>query len=235
MKEKTGPNLGTILEGMGGIATIGVTVVLSPILRRWYSRWGATDEETRRRLPGDEEAPEPKSQVDMAITVRAAAPRVWPWFVQLGCGRGGWYSYDLLDNGGVPSANEIMPEYQSLNVGDMVSAMPNGKMGFPVAVIEPGRALSLAGTLNTRTGKPAQHGDPALDAYFSGDQTFVVEPVDDKTSRILFRMRMTWNGTRLNNLIYRGFVEPISFVMGRKMLWNIKRRVERQRTGRVGD
>ena len=61
-------------------------------------------------------------------------------------------SYDLLDNGGAPSADRILPEYQILKVGDIVKAMPKGDFGFPVAVIRLGEALVLAGTLDTRTG-----------------------------------------------------------------------------------
>lgn len=213
-------------EGIAGALVIAGTALLSPVLRRRYRRWGATDEEVRRRLPGDEFVPRPKSELTCAVTVEAPARSVWPWFVQLGCQRAGWYSYDLLDNGGVPSAERIVPELQHLAVGDVVKAVPNGSFGFPVAVIEPGHALSLAGTLNVKTGQPADPNDPTLEAYFGGDQTFVVEELGAGRSRLLFRMRTDWNPTVLNAIIYRGLVEPISFVMGRKMLLNVKRRAE---------
>ncbi len=108
----------------------------------------------------------------------------------------------------------------------MVAAVPNGSFGFPVALVEPGRVLALAGTLNTRTGKPADPNDPALDAYFAGDQTFYIQDAGAGQSRLIFRMRVDWNSTRLNNLVYRGLVEPVSFVMGRQMLLNVKRRAE---------
>jgi proline iminopeptidase len=170
--------------------------------------------------------PHPRSELTCAITVHAPAKHIWPWFVQLGCQRGGWYSYDLLDNGGSPSAERILPEYQHLEVGEIVKAVPNGSFGFPVAIIEPGHALSLAGVLNTKTGEPADLNDPKLDAYFAGDQTFVIEHVNEQTSRIVFRMRIDWNPTRLNTFIYRCILEPISFVMTRKMLLNLKRRAE---------
>ncbi len=213
-------------EGVVGALAIAGTALLSPLLRGWYRRWGATDEEIGRRLPGDEFVPRYRSDLTCAVTVGAPARDVWPWFVQLGCQRAGWYSYDLLDNGGVPSADRILPELQNLSVGDVIKAVPNGSFGFPVAVIEPGRALSLAGTLNVKTGQPADPNDPTLEAYFSGDQTFVVEDAGVNRSRLLFRMRTGWNPSLLNNLIYRGIVEPISFVMGRKMLLNVKRRAE---------
>lgn len=215
-----------IAEGIYGVLTIGVTVLSSPFLRAWYRHWGATTEEVARTLPGDEFVPHPKSEITAAITVHAPVQYVWPWFAQLGCQRGGWYSYDLLDNGGVPSAEKILPEYQKLRVGDMIAAVPNGSFGFPVAIVEHNRVLSLAGTLNTQTGKSAQPHDENLKAYFSGDQTFFMEPISDNAARLIFRMRTDWNKTRANDLMYRGIVEPISFVMGRKMLQTVKARAE---------
>lgn len=219
-------SLKTLGEGIWGAATVGVTILLSPLLRPWYRRWGAADAEVRRTLPGDEFAPRPKSELTLAITIEAPAAQVWPWFVQIGCQRAGWYSYDLLDNGGAPSADRIIPEFQRLEVGDTVKAVPNGSFGFPVAAITPGKALVLAGTLNTSNGQPADPNDPSLKSYFSGDQTFVVDALDDMATRLIFRMRMDWDARPLNTLIYRGIVEPISFVMGRKMLQKIKLRAE---------
>ena len=215
-----------IIEGIVGAIAIGFTVLLSPLLRPWYRHWGASDEEASRTFPGDEFVPRPKSELTMAISLRAPAEAIWPWFVQLGCQRGGWYSYDLLDNGGAPSAERILPEYQDLEVGDIVKAMPKGDFGFPVALIQPGQALVLAGTLDTRTGQPADPNDPGLQAYFSGDQTFCIEARSDGVSRLIFRMRIDWNPSFANKLIYGYFMEPISFVMGRKTLLNVKRLAE---------
>jgi len=216
-----------LLEGITGVIAIGFTLVLSPILRPWYSRWGATQAEIQRDYPGDEFVPRPKSQLTCAITIHASREQVWPWFAQLGCQRSGWYSYDLLDNGGAPSADRILAEYQDLKVGDIVKAVPNGSFGFPVAAIAPGAALVLAGTLNTRTGQSADPNDRGLEAYFSGDQTFLIEPGAQNSTRLIFRMRTDWNPGWMNSLIYRGLVEPVSFVMGRKMLLNIKKRAEK--------
>lgn len=222
-----------IVEGILGAATIGVTILLSPLLRPWYRRWGATDAEVQRRLPGDEFVPRPKSEITLAITIEAPADQVWPWFVQVGCQRAGWYTYDLLDNAGIPSADRIIPEFQHLKVGDVVKAVPDGSFGFPVAAITPGKALVLAGTMNTRTGQAGDPNDPTLEGYFSGDQAFIVDALDDKTARLIFRMRMDWDAGPLNTLIYRGIVEPVSFVMGRRMLQNIRHRAQAM-TGQVG-
>jgi len=113
-----------------------------------------------------------------------------------------------------------------LKVGDIVKAMPKGEFGFPVAAIQPREALVLAGTLDTRTGQPADPNDPGLQAYFSGDQTFAIEGRSDETSRLIFRMRIDWNPSFMNRLVYGSIVEPISFVMGRKTLLNVKQRAE---------
>jgi len=130
-----------ILEGVVGAFSIGGTAIISPLIRGWYSSWGATDEEVVMEIPGDLLVPRPKSQLTMAVTVRSSPEKIWPWFVQLGCQRAGWYSYDLLDNGGIPSADKIIHEYQQLEVGDVVKATPTGDFGFPVAIIEPDRQL----------------------------------------------------------------------------------------------
>jgi len=214
------------LEGIVGAGVVATMMILSPLVRRWYRRWGASDAEVTRMLPGDEFVPHPKSQINCAITINASVAQVWPWFVQLGCQRGGWYSYDLLDNGGAPSADRIIPEYQHLRVGEVVKAVPNGSFGFPVAAILPFKALVLAGTMDTRSGNPSYPNDPKLEAYFSGDQTFFMESLGAERTRLTYRMRTDWNASPLNNLIYVGILEPISFSMGRKMLLNLKQRAE---------
>lgn len=216
-----------ILEGIGGAFLIAGTVLLRPLLKPWYRGWGASKAEVQRALPGDEYVPQPKSELTLAMTVHAPPERVWPWFVQLGCQRAGWYSYDLLDNAGVPSAERVLPELQHLETGEIVKAVPNGSFGFPVAEIQPDRALSLAGLLDTKTGQPADPHGPLPEAYFAGDQTFFLEPVGNGSTRLIFRMRMGWSPSAMNRLAMGGIVEPISFVMMRKMLLNVKRRVER--------
>jgi hypothetical protein len=216
----------TIADGLGGVLAIAGTVALSPLLAPWYRKWGTTAEETARRLPGDELAPQPRSEITCAITVQAPAGQIWPWLVQLGCQRAGWYSYDLLDNGGQPSADRILPEHQHLAVGDEVLLTPKGPLAMPVVAIEPERALVLGGTMNTGTGEGVTPGDPLPEAYYTGINAFVLEPAGEGATRLLFRQRLDWNPSRANTMMYRVFLEPISFVMARKMLKGIKRRAE---------
>jgi hypothetical protein len=215
-----------ILEGVVGATAIAGSVILSPFIRGWYSRWGSTSEEVQQSIRGDEFVPHPKSQLTMAVTVQAPAANIWPWFVQLGCQRGGWYSYDLLDNGGIPSANRIVPEYQRREIGDIVKATPKGDFGFPIAIIDPNKQLTMAGTTNTETGEADDTNYPYIKTYFSGNQTFLLNQIDEKQTRLIFRMRIDWNKSRMGTIANRGIVEPLSFVMGRKTLLNVKRLAE---------
>jgi hypothetical protein len=218
---------GVIGEGITGAITIASTILLLPVTRPWYRKWGATDEEVRRHLPGDELVPHPRSEFTCAITIQAPAARVWPWLVQIGCQRAGWYSYDLLDNQGLPSAERIMAEYQHLEVGDQVLLTPDGKMGYPVAIIEPGSALVLSGSMDTRTGEQVDPNDPHLENYFGGANIFFLYELDERTTRLIIRQRLGWSPSLPMTLIFRAFLEPISFVMARKTLLGIRRRAER--------
>jgi hypothetical protein len=226
------PKARVIVEGIGGAVAIGFTTLLSPLLRPWYGKWGTTGDEARRCLPGDELVENPRSEFTCAVTVDAPAGQVWPWLVQLGCGRAGWYSYDLLDNGGVESAGRIIPEYQHVEIGTRVLLTPDGRVGYPVVAMEPGRALVLGGTLNTATGEGVEPDDPKPEAYFSGVNAFALEEAAAGKTRLIFRQRLDWTPGFANTLMYRVFLEPISFVMGRKMLKGIKKRAEAAAGGR---
>jgi hypothetical protein len=215
----------TVVEGPGGVLALAGTVVLSPLLAPWYRRWGVTTEETQRSLAGDELALHFRSEITCAITVEAPVQRIWPWLTQIGCQRAGWYSYDLLDNGGQPSANRILPDHQHLAVGDTVLLTPKGPLAMPVIALEPEKALVLGGTLNTRTGEGVAPGDPLPEAYYTGINALILEQAGE-TTRLIFRQRLDWSPALANTLIYRVFLEPISFVMGRRMLRGIKRRAE---------
>jgi len=112
--------------------------------RRWHLRWGATDDEVSRAMPGDEVVPDPHFAPTRAITIDAPPEAVWPWLVQLGYGRAGWYSYDLLDNLGYGrSAEEIRPELQGVHPGDWIPMGPvvNEEAAWVVDRIDPPRAM----------------------------------------------------------------------------------------------
>ncbi len=111
------------------------------IVRPWTMRWGATDEEATRPMPGDGVVGRADYNATRAITINAAPEDVWPWLVQIGSGRGGWYSYDRLDNGGAASTTEILPQFQALAVGQLVPMIPGDEVGVWVKELEPGRRV----------------------------------------------------------------------------------------------
>ncbi|CAG0945334.1 hypothetical protein ANRL1_02272 [Anaerolineae bacterium] len=195
------------------------------IWRPRHLRWGATDEEIVRVLPGDELVPNPKLNATHALTIHAPASAVWQWLVQIGQGRGGFYSYDFIENAmglDIHNAERILPEFQNLNVGDNIPLSPDG-FGIPVAILEPHRALVLRG--DTRLDPSAiptmKPGD-----YFAVTWGWYLDAIDANTTRLVERWRADWNPSWQQNLFMRAFLEPGAFLMERKMLLGIKERAE---------
>lgn len=154
-----------------------------------------------------------------------AAAKVWPWLVQMGQGRGGFYSYEWLENlvgCDIHNADRIIPECQRLEVGDGILLHP--KVPFPVALIEPGRVIVLH--YDTRTGLAPIPGTRSFD-YFESSWLFFLDAEDDKSTRLISRFRIDYSPGLRNKVSYRCFMEPISSTMQRKMLSGIKERVER--------
>ncbi len=177
-------------------------LVYGSILRPRHVRWGATDEEVGEPLPGDELAPHPVMASTRAVTINAPADAIWPWLVQIGVGRGGWYSYDWLENLAglrIHSAERIHPEWQDLSVGDIVPMDPQG-YGATVVSIERNHAL-------------------VMENYGA----FVLEPIDARTTRLLVRTRVPGGWPAVLHLL---LVEIPHFIMERRMLLGIKWRAE---------
>lgn len=215
-----------IKEGLVGVTVIGIAL-LTPFLRSRRVKWGATDAEIQRTLPGDALVPNPKWQYTNAITIEAPVIDVWPWLVQIGQGRGGWYSYEWLENlvgCDIHNANQIIHEFQHLEVGDSVrlaAEMP----GYPVAIIEFGRFIVLF--TDSRAGStPVPAGKKPGD-YYASTWGFFLDETGDGRTRFISRLRSDYNTRMRNRLLYGpGLVEPISTTMQRKMLQGIKQRVE---------
>jgi len=218
----------------GAVTSVGATALSTYIfaIRPWHLRWGATDEEVKRALPGDDLVPAPKLNATHAITIDAPPAEVWPWLAQIGQGRGGFYSYDWLENLmglNIHSADRILPEYQHLKVGDIVPFAPGG-FGPPVAAIERGRALVLGGKIGAGTEGPFAIGDKTLGAYMNVSWQFFIELAGGNATRLIERFRLDWEPPSLKNFVfYHLFLEPGSFIMERKMLLGIKQRVEAAR------
>jgi hypothetical protein len=130
-------------RGVAGLALSAGAYAL--VIRPRLLRWGASDEEVRQPYPGAELVPGGRRGATMGVTIDAPPSRVWPWLVQMGGDRAGWYSWDRLDNGGVPSAERIRPEWQTLSVGDRLASTPSGGAWFEVAALEPERFPGVEG------------------------------------------------------------------------------------------
>jgi hypothetical protein len=115
MPEDTDRRLGhAILDALSGLPLLAT----APLYRRWHLRWGATDHEVQGPMPGDELVPKASFEATRAITIDASPHDVWPWLVQMGYRRAGFYTYDLLDNAAFDSADRILEQYQPPKIGD---------------------------------------------------------------------------------------------------------------------
>jgi hypothetical protein len=174
--------------------------------RPWQRNWGATDEEVERPMPGDEIIPGATFVATRAVTIRGRPEEIWPWIVQIGYRRAGFYSYDWLDNDGVPSARRILPEYQQLEVGDPIPLSAAGSA--TVQAMDPGRSLLLL------VGR-----DPQLPETFTW--AWRLYPEDEEHTRLVTRLR--W---RLDSTVGRLVMDAVEIWMMRKCLLGIKQRVE---------
>ncbi len=124
----------TILDTLGGLPLF----MTAPLYRRWHIRWGATDEEVRGPMPGDDIVPKASFNATRAITIDAPPEKVWPWIVQMGYRRAGFYTYDLLDNAGQESADRVLEEFQDPKIGDWMpmASKINETTAFKVKAFE---------------------------------------------------------------------------------------------------
>ena len=185
------------------------------LVRPWHLCWGATGQECRGSLPGDDLTREANLIATRAITVDASAEEVWPWVAQLGQGRGGFYSYDVLENlvgCEIHSTDQVVPHWQEPEVGDQVKLHP--EVPLEVALVEPGEALVLRG------GVPMGDSTPPYDFTWA----FVLREQPGERTRLLVRERYVYTQKWTPLLVEP--VEAISFVMSRKMLRGIRDRAE---------
>jgi hypothetical protein len=185
------------------------------LVRPWHLRWGATLEEACRPLPGDDLVAQPAMAATHAITIQAAVDQVWPWLAQIGQGRGGFYSYDWLENRfgmDIHNVERIQPELQNPKVGDLIPFWKG--IGIPIVQIEPPALLVLAGSF--APGQPT-----------GGSWTFKLEAPEPQTTRLIVRARVAgFEPGWLSVILYRFFLEPAHFIMERGMLLGIKTRAE---------
>ena len=205
--KRTKQSLKIITTAIGGMAAALATYAV--FVRPWHLKWGATEEEQKMSLPGDDFVEHPKLSSTHAITINAATKDVWPWVVQMGQRRGGFYSYTFLENlvgCQMRNADDIVAEWQDLKVGDEVWLHPKAPP-LKVLAIEPGRTIVL-----------------------ESSWTFFLQSIDDHTTRFVVRGRGDFNpdlkNALLNFILWRGIFEPAHFIMERKMMLGIKQRAE---------
>lgn len=197
----------------------------------WFVRprllgWGATSDELVRAYPGDDLIPGPGISSTMATTLPGPPEEVWPWLQQMGCTRGGWYSWDRLDNGGRPSAQRIVPEWQHLEEGQHLDSLPSGASWFTVAVLVPDRTLVLRAALKLPSGRPFElHGGPLPRAYVDSVWGFHLEPAPGGRTRLVVRSRSRSRPRPLTRPLDLLFGEPAHLIMQTRQFHNLGTRV----------
>jgi hypothetical protein len=194
-----------------GVATLGAATTYLSVGRKPCLTWGSTELDAKRTMPGDELLEDPDILSTRAISIDALPSAIWPWLVQMGSDKGGVYTYDWIENLfglKMHSANEILPQFQNLQIGDIE---PLGTKGprLRVAIIERERALVL-------------HSEDGNWIW-----TFGLYPTIEGRTLLVSRNRIALHGASvLTRLAYVLIMEPGSLIMERKMLLGIKQRAE---------
>ena len=181
---------------------IGVFFFFRPVYVQWQARWGATDEEVNQSMAGDDILKNPVFNATRAVTIKASPEEIWAWIIQMGYKRAGFYSYDRLDNDGIPSADHIIPKYQSLKVGDLIHLSKN--CDARVTALEPHRNLALE-----------------FECSVEWTWAWRLYQVDEHHTRLITRLRV-----QTKSIMSRFMLDTFEIVMMRKCMLGIKHRAE---------
>ena len=211
MSRKTKASLaGSVITGT---AALGAYMTL---VRPWHLQWGATDEEIARAMPLDDKVAHPTYVTNRAVTIRATPDEIWPWLVQMGeSPRAGFYSYawiERLQGMRISNANRVLDDFQKVDVGQFLDRACNMQVQFVV----PNQCLVL--------GPP--DGLPGLESTWA----LALYPIDGISTRLVARVRARAKPASLTQRLLLLAMDPGHFIMERKMLLEIKRRVEAART-----
>jgi hypothetical protein len=187
------------------LVVLGV-LVLWFVYRPWALGWGSTEEEIARAMPGDEVLGNPAFNATRAVTIEATPEEIWPWIVQIGYRRAGFYSYDALDNDGIPSSDVILPEFQTLRVGDTIPLSRNAhvrvtELEKPTSMV---LVFEVSGTWSNATW------------------VWGLYPETASRTRLITRLRVNPTNVRSRLLLDLGEI-----IMMRKCMLGIKRRAEK--------
>jgi hypothetical protein len=218
-----------------GVLVLAIVIFLAVylvVLRPRSHRWGATDAELHRSLPGDDLVPNVKVGYTQAITVNTSPKGIWPWLVQIGYQRGGWYTYDWVYKltgsadfyDGDRSADRIIPELQELKVGDTIEL--SEQMSFDVVGFEPNRMLVLLARVDVDTGEYFELTDTMPARYLNLSWAYTLEEADKDRTRLIVRWRGDYSPGLANALGLSIPTEAGALIMQPKLLRGIKARAE---------
>jgi hypothetical protein len=199
------PRIGLVVVAVA-LPVIGFFALYRP----WHLMWGSTREEVARGMPGDEVVLDPTFSATRAVTVEGHPEAIWPWIVQIGFGRAGWYSYDVLDNLGHHSAERIIPELQHIEVGDLIPVGPGENAGMRIKAFKPNQWVLWSEPNQVTTW------------------VWSLEPTPSGHTRLITRVRSRSSWRHPTTAIWLLLVEVADFPMMRKCLLGIKRRAEVQ-------
>ncbi len=213
------PGVG-VVAAIEGASLIAGNLIATPFIGRRRLRWGAVGTEASDPLPGDDLVPDPRWAYTLGITIDAPPEAVWPWIAQIGQGRGGFYTYQTLENMAgckITNTTEILPEHQHPAVGQGIYLHPTAPP-LRTEIVDPPHALVLFGS-------PADIS--AEEGAAMTTWQFVINPGPNGGSRFLTRGRYNSTPDWKSRLAAgRLLIEPISFVMSRRMMLEIKRLAE---------
>ena len=208
---------GGALAALEGAALIAINLLATPLVGRRRLRWGTRGSEHRDALPGDDLVPTPRWSYTLAVDVAAPPGKVWPWIAQIGQGRGGFYTYQGLENlvgCRIRNTGEILPEFQDPQVGGEIYLHPTAPP-MRIAVVDPPQALVLSGS----PAEATREGSWGVSTW-----QFVVKPRADGASRFLTRGRYDYSDHISSRLGFGRFpLEAITFTMSRRMMLEVKR------------
>lgn len=215
-----------VLEGLEGILII-IAAYLTLFFKPLRDRWGLSQKEANTTFPGDHLVPQPRSEFVHAIEINAPASFVWPWIAQIGQGKGGFYSYEALENMvglKIYNADKILAEFQQPQIGDLISFGP--KDAYPIVIYEPGKSMAIENWYDLNKNSVYNQALESPINYLHLSWLWMVESIDENRSRFISRNRVDFSPSFKNNLMFGPLGEPIVFTMDRKMCYGIKRRAE---------
>ena len=198
------------------VAVVVAALGFFGLYRPWHLKWGATSEDLARSMPGDEIVRRPIFNATRVVTIDARPEDIWPWILQIGFSRAGWYSYDLFDNLGRHSSERIVPKLQHLEVGDLVPLGPGEGSGMLV------KELVLNRSMLWWTGKDGQT-----------TWAWGLYPTSGGATRLVTRVRAPFSWGQPVSAVWILLDEVADFPMMRKCLLGIKRRAEAQAAAEI--